>query len=755
MSNKMFYDFEGFRVDTEQNCLWRGEELISLTPKAFQTLVVLIKNQGKVMSKNSLLDEVWKDTFVEESTLAQNISTLRKTLAKYDKSKEFIATVPRLGYRFVADVTEILADEEILVVERHSVTHIVAEQEQIDDREETAISRQTNVAPVPRPASFSKTLLFGIPLAILTVLAIGFIAVNYFSNSSNFYNSKFQKYRVNNLLSGGNINGVTASPDAKYIAVIEQKTEGDAILLKQIEDGNTLEVLPKSDLIITGITFSPKSDYLYYSAYKKQDTLPKVGKLYKIPILGGASQEVLKDIDSPVAISDDGKNFAFIRNKLEAKQNALIISDADGSNEKELLVRELQNGFSTYGLSFSPDGKLISTVINDRDDEKLPTKVIVVNTENGEQKPLTTQNWLWIGKTSWLKDGSGIALVAYGSKSPNLTDEIWFISYPEGEAKVITNGVKGVNGISITDDLNSIVATKQNRIAGSYVGSIDDLENATEISKTAEAEELLQLGTDWTADGKIVYSKTNNGNADIWIMNSDGTKSRQLTSDDSADFVPKVSADERFIFFLSNRSGAMSIWRMDLSGGNQTEIVKGKSFFAPSVSEKNDYIYYSAKSKDKPHNVLWRADFDGKNAKEVTSVRTFFAKVSPDGKYVFCFYPDAEKDPEDLTQPLKLTILSAQDGKIIRQFASLKRRAFPKIEWQQDSKAFLILEKVNDKTTLSVQPIDGGEAKILKDWKTENVYQIALSKDGEKLFYEKGEEVTSIIQLKDLKPSAE
>ena len=64
-----------------------------LTPKAFQTLVVLLRNNGRVVEKEYFLNEVWADTFVEESTLAQNILTLRKTLNRFTKDKEFIVTV--------------------------------------------------------------------------------------------------------------------------------------------------------------------------------------------------------------------------------------------------------------------------------------------------------------------------------------------------------------------------------------------------------------------------------------------------------------------------------------------------------------------------------------------------------------------------------------------------------------------------------------------------------------------------------------
>ena len=91
------YEFDKFRVDINQKCLWRDAELVSITPKAFDTLVVLIENRGNLVDKDTLLNKVWAETFVEESTLAQNISTLRKILALQGNGKQFIETIPRRG----------------------------------------------------------------------------------------------------------------------------------------------------------------------------------------------------------------------------------------------------------------------------------------------------------------------------------------------------------------------------------------------------------------------------------------------------------------------------------------------------------------------------------------------------------------------------------------------------------------------------------------------------------------------------------
>src|SRR6185369_4287151 len=98
---RRFYLFDGFRVDVGERLLFKENREVSLTPKVFDTLLVLLENSSHVLTKKELMEQVWPDSFVEENNLAQNISILRKALGE-DK---YIQTVPKRGYRFVADVS--------------------------------------------------------------------------------------------------------------------------------------------------------------------------------------------------------------------------------------------------------------------------------------------------------------------------------------------------------------------------------------------------------------------------------------------------------------------------------------------------------------------------------------------------------------------------------------------------------------------------------------------------------------------------
>lgn len=101
------YEFGPFRVDVDERVLRRGSEVIPLRPKVFDTLLVLVRHGDHVVPKEDLLKAVWPDSFVEEGSLTQNISSLRKVLEGAEDGRKYIETVPKRGYRFVAAVREV------------------------------------------------------------------------------------------------------------------------------------------------------------------------------------------------------------------------------------------------------------------------------------------------------------------------------------------------------------------------------------------------------------------------------------------------------------------------------------------------------------------------------------------------------------------------------------------------------------------------------------------------------------------------
>jgi pimeloyl-ACP methyl ester carboxylesterase/DNA-binding winged helix-turn-helix (wHTH) protein len=145
------YGFGTFQLDAAERLLFDGERILTISPKTFDVLLILIENAGHIVSKERLLEEVWDNAFVEENNLAQNISALRRILGE-TKEVKFIETVPKFGYRFVAPVELSYSkpNEEIFEQTRARVLIKEIAEEEGKKREEEIIfdsSKEISLSP--------------------------------------------------------------------------------------------------------------------------------------------------------------------------------------------------------------------------------------------------------------------------------------------------------------------------------------------------------------------------------------------------------------------------------------------------------------------------------------------------------------------------------------------------------------------------------------------------------------------------------
>ncbi len=160
------YEFGPFRLDPGEGRLLRGEQIVALTPKAFETLSLLVQKSGHLVKKDELIERIWHDTIVEESNLNVIIHTLRKALGDDPTQSKYIETVSKRGYRFVADVRKV-GDEISLTDE------LAATGESLPDPH--FAYPKTITAPPPHVSSFSIRHFLDRPL--LRFWALGLLAV--------------------------------------------------------------------------------------------------------------------------------------------------------------------------------------------------------------------------------------------------------------------------------------------------------------------------------------------------------------------------------------------------------------------------------------------------------------------------------------------------------------------------------------------------------------------------------------------------
>jgi DNA-binding winged helix-turn-helix (wHTH) protein/TolB-like protein/Tfp pilus assembly protein PilF len=163
------YEFGPFRLDPEKPCLWRNGEPVALTPKAIETLLVLIQQNGKLVEREALMTAIWPDTFVEDGNLNFNVSMLRKALGTDAAGEQYIQTIPRHGYRFRAEVREVTEEISALAAERQVGARVIEH-----ELEAPAESEVTSAQPLPRlPVQNNRWVYVAAVLAAVVMIAIG------------------------------------------------------------------------------------------------------------------------------------------------------------------------------------------------------------------------------------------------------------------------------------------------------------------------------------------------------------------------------------------------------------------------------------------------------------------------------------------------------------------------------------------------------------------------------------------------------
>jgi TolB protein len=496
-----------------------------------------------------------------------------------------------------------------------------------------------------------------------------------------------------------------------------------------------MQLVEPDRVLYRGVTFSPDSNFIYYAAYQGTGG---IGTLYQMPVLGGTPAKVITDIDSPVTFSPDGRRVAFTRYYPKERESSIVVADIDGKNERRVATLREPAYYPMTGPAWSPDGKIIATPYRGRDESGAYMVLVGIKPDGGGEEPLTPQKWNFIGQIAWEKNGRSLAAIGWHRESCVLADQIWSISYPDGKARRVTNDTNGYEGITMAAN-GSMVTIRAQRISQIYTANDTTLRNAKQITSGFGDHFSQRLGMVWSPDGKLLYSSIASGNPDIWAMDADGRNPKQLTFDLRGDFLPHITSDGKYVVFVSDRKGTTNIWRMDIDGSNPRQLTYGRGEYTPSLSPDGKWIIYFTNEYGLPG--LSKVSIDGGDPIRLSDTYCQVPSVSPDGKLIACFYLEPE------TGNSKPAIIEYESGKIIRVF---EKSPFPfpaALHWSADSRSFIYSAIENGVSNLWLQPIDGSTGRILSDFKGERIYRLAISVDGKRIAFERGNDVTDVVLI--------
>jgi Tol biopolymer transport system component len=270
-----------------------------------------------------------------------------------------------------------------------------------------------------------------------------------------------------------------------------------------------------------------------------------------------------------------------------------------------------------------------------------------------------------------------------------------------------------------------------------------DAERAAQIQSGFSSSFSESFGLDWTPDERLVYGSQASGNVDVWITTADGKRQKQLTRDAQIDYMPVVTSDGRYIVFASERAGSGHIWRMDLDGGDLKQLTRGKNDTFPSLSPDGRWVIYTSSTSGS--RSLWKVSIDGGAPSQLSAASAARPWVSPDGKWIACFYQD-QKDGN-----FKVALLPFAGGEPAL-VEGMAQPEFFTLRWSPDSRALTYIATRQGVSNIWSKPIDGGPARQLTSFTADRIFRFAWSRDGRFLACERGMIINDAVLIRDGKP---
>lgn len=637
-SNDRIFEFGTWRLDRDERRLTCNGVPVPLTPKVFETLLVLLENAGTLVSKETFMKRIWPDTCVEDLALVQNISQLRKALA--NGSERAIETVSKRGYRFVLPVRTIDRDKEThpadsLATANHRPQAAVAPStgraafEQLAAEEKSPPgSQETTTVTLPREETLGKVhaappieiqqtgpkaarsmpahnwVIIG--LAGLLV-ASAWLAWHHHRAASNAGLSEVHPVMVPLLDLSGDQKMPALSPDGSRIAFVRQTDQegktgiyvevvGSQSLVQITSNGSDSEPVWSPDG--RTIAFLRNSDRRF--------------QIVLVPALGGREKHLYSGTPIPFA-SPTSLSFSISGDKLafadweDAAQKSFI-KVLNLSDLRQLTLTTPPVGYHDCAPEFSPDGSLVAFVRSTG--PMFVDDLYVVSSNGGTPRRVTSDRRRIFSAPVWSGEGRELLFSSThaGMKS------LWSVPVAGGELMAVPGSGPGSDHPTFSAVTHELAY--ENTVEDENVWHIA-LNPSNETKAAAQAlfsSRTSNLMPQFSPDGKrVLFESDRSGYEEIWISNSDGSNPIQITKLERYAGSPSWSPDGNSIAFDFRSSLHSGIYTLALEGAaapRPVALFSDADSVVPSWSGDGQWIYF-ASNHGKTGFHVWKVMANG------------------------------------------------------------------------------------------------------------------------------------------------
>ena len=590
----------------------------------------------------------------------------------------------------------------------------------------------------------SRSVIFATIIGSLILAAVCFGLYYSLRAKSDKIASAFRQTQVMRLPSDGKVRLPAISPDGKYVAFVSGEVGSRSLVVRQIATDSMITVVAPTAQQFAAVDFAPDGNFIFYVLRDKGGS---VGTLFRIPTLGGESKKIIEDVDSRLTFAPDGKRFAFLRHVSTDGNDLLIVAQSDGGNPQEFISAKQAGYDYLEGLAWSPDGaRFIAGVGKSSNETFKNTRLAEISFKDKSIKIINDQSWNGISDFHWLRDGSGLLFL--GSESDNAPKQIWSVSYPNAIFRRITNDTSQYTFFSQAADDTTLVSVVSNASASIWTagGQGRELNQLTEDNRRMDGGS----GIAQAADGKLFYTRDEENEVNIYKSDADAKNAVKLTANSKYNLDPVVSPDSKFVVFVSNRSGAWRIWRMDADGQGAVQLSDGENAgdARPSISADNSIVVFSRQIGNNGRAFVAKVPLAGGATEKISDDEKSydaFPRLSPDGKSLAYVSFDAAS----LGDKKALFVREYSEGALGKVKYSFDYNLIDDFRWSPDGKS-LILERSEGTPNLWQLLLDTKKLTPLTTFNSGRIFYFAWSRDGKKIFVVRGNVNNELILIKNL-----
>ena len=626
--NSSSYQFGDIAVDCANLRVYKAGAPRKMTPRAFEVLVFLIEHRGRIIEKQELFEQIWKESFVTDNALSRIIKEIRQVIGDDADAPRYIETAPKRGYRFIADVSaESPAAEPVLVPSDATFSRQVEPQN-------TSGKAEASSAVIPntskRETAFRASM--GLIVALIAVVAAGLVFAIWKATNKNVSTALTPRPRPVQVTTWSGLDFFPSlSPDGNSIAYSSDHQGSFEIYVKQLAPGGREIQITSDGAQNFQPAWSLDGKLIAYHSYRRG--------IWVVPALGGSARQ-LTEFGSRPAWSPDVSTIAFQSQQIvdfaaapsgvPAPSSIWTVSSQGGNPTPLTQAGEPVGGHGSP--SWSPDGKRVLFSASN------PDSIWSVSISGKDLKQVVANTQL-ISDPVYSSDGQSV----YFGSSRELNFSLSRIEVspatgePLGEAEqLITTGNMPIRHLSISAD--------GKRLAYTVVSNVDRLWTVPITSTSTEAAgPPMPLTSDtsfrkglpaYSPDGrKLAFAEFVAGSpGQIWLMDADGKNQAQLTLDPHQHTSPSWFPESDKVAFLTDHGGRASLKSVEVKSGREEPLlVVHQNISVPRLSPDGKQFVFNSE-KDGTVNI-WTVAVDGGEAKQLTFDKEMMGWPcwSPDG----------------------------------------------------------------------------------------------------------------------------